>query len=212
MSVNELNENPGNASINTSHTIPKQIVDIVDLANSVENLTKTYRKQLHLDTLDTEPKLTTRATQMFSNIEIEGVLVHGKQDTGAEIKAMPLNVYDQLNMKLNGGLQLKSCNDIKVVGYTKQSVSIVGRIAMTCTHANMIKKCLFYVTDITDNKVILGLNFCRAFNLVKVICDENCVSKQVTIDAINDFPKGLDVPNMSATPKVLPPVDVHLKL
>ena len=141
----------------------KQIVDVVDLANSVDNLSKTYRKQLHLDTLDTEPKLTTQATQMFSNIEIEGVLVCGKQDTGAEINAMPLNVYDQLNMKLNGGLQLKPCNDVKVVGYSKQSVSIVGRIAMTCTHANVIKKCLFYVTDITDTKVILGLNFCRSF-------------------------------------------------
>ena len=110
---------------------------------------------------------------------------------------MPLNIYDQLNMKLNGGLQLKSCNDVKVVGYTKQSVSIVGRVAVTCTHANVIKKCLFYITDITDTKVILGLNFCRAFNLVKIICNEKCACKQVTIDAINDFPKGLDVPDVS---------------
>ena len=120
ISVNELLEN-GNASI-TSHTIPKQIVD-VDLANSLDNLGKTYRKQLHLDTLDAEPKSSVQSnpTQMFSNIEIEGILVNGKQDTGAEINAMPLNVYDQLNMKLNGGLQLKPYNDVKIVGYTKQS-------------------------------------------------------------------------------------------
>ena len=82
---------------------------------------------------------------------------------------------------------------------------------MTCTHASVIKKCLFYVTDIMDTKVILGLNFCRAFNFVKVICDEKCACKQVTIDAINDFPKGLDVPDVSGA-KVIPPVDVHLKL
>ena len=76
MAVNELNENHGNASLNMSHTIPKQIVDVVDLANSVDNLSKTYRKQLQLDTLNTEPRLTTQAaTQGFSNIEIEGVLV-----------------------------------------------------------------------------------------------------------------------------------------
>ena len=125
---------------------------------------------------------------------------------------MPLNIYDQLNMKLSGGLQLKPCNGVKVVGYNKQSVSIVGRIAMRCTHANVIKKCLFYITDITDTKVILGLNFCRAFNLVKVICDDNSACKQVTINAINDFPKGQDVPNTSITPKILPPVDVNLKL
>ena len=212
MSVNELNENRGNASTG-SNTIPKQIVDVIDLANSVDNLSQTYRKQLYLDTLDAEPKHPTsqsNPTQMFSNIEIEGILVHGKQDTGAEINVMPLNVYDQLNMKLNSSLQLKPCNDVKIVGYTKQSVSIVGKIAMTCTHANVIKKCLFYVTDITDTKVILGLNFCRAFNLVKIVCDEKCAC-QVTIDAINEFPQGLNVPDMNNT-KILPPVDIHLKL
>ena len=47
---------------------------------------------------------------------------------------------------------------------------------------------------------------------MKVICDDNCACKQVTIDAINDFPKRLDVPNTSITPKVLPRVDVNLKL
>ena len=44
---------------------------------------------------------------MFSNIEIDGVLICGKQDIGAEVNAMPLNVYDQLNQKLNGNLELK---------------------------------------------------------------------------------------------------------
>ena len=140
-SVNELNQNHGNVSTGSS-TIPKQIVDVVDLTNFVDNLSQTYRKQLYLNTLDAEPKLPTpqsNPTEMFSNIEIEGVLVHSKQDTGAEINVVPLNVYDQLNMKLNGDLQLKSCNNVKIVGYTKQSVSIVGKIAMTCTHANVIK-------------------------------------------------------------------------
>ena len=45
--------------------------------------------------------------QVFSNVEIDGVLIHGKQDTGAEINAMPLNVYDQLNQKLNNSLVLR---------------------------------------------------------------------------------------------------------
>ena len=124
-SISELNESCGNTSNNTT---PKQIVDVVDLANSVDNLAQMYRKQLYLDTLDAEPKrptLQSNPTQMFSNIEIEGILVIGKQDTGAEINAMPLNVYDQLNMKLNGILQLKPCNDVKIVGYTMQSVSVL---------------------------------------------------------------------------------------
>ena len=79
----------------------KQVVDIVDMANSVDNICKGYRRQLELDTLSTsQVKPVMSPTQIFSNIEIDGVLVWGKQDTGAEINAMPLNVYDQLNLKL----------------------------------------------------------------------------------------------------------------
>ena len=97
--------------------------------------------------------------QVFSNIEIDGVMIRGKQDAGAEINIMPLNVYDQLNQKLHGNLELKPCGDVKVVRYSKQMVNIVGKISVTCTHANVIKKCNFYVTDIVDTKVILGLQF-----------------------------------------------------
>ena len=98
-------------------------------------------------------------TQVFSNIEIDSVLICGKQGTGAEVNTMPLNVYNQLNQMLNGNLELKPCGDVKVAGYSKQTVKIVGRISVTCTHATTIKKVHFYVTDIIDTKVILGLQF-----------------------------------------------------
>ena len=144
---------------------------------------------------------------------MNGVLIHGKQDTGAEINAMPLNVYDQLNQKLKGNLELKSCGDVKVIGYSKQSVNIVGKISVTCTHANVIKKCNFFVTDIIDTKVILGLQFCRAFKLVKINCDEQCVCKQIAVDIINsEFPRGLDPGDPHSTKAKPPPVDINLKL
>ena len=34
--------------------VPKQVVDIVDLANSAENLGKLYQHQLELDTIGTK--------------------------------------------------------------------------------------------------------------------------------------------------------------
>ena len=206
--MNELNQNASSlmsnpatsASHNFSNTVPKQIVDIVDMANSVDNLSKCYKRQLELDTLTTsESKPVTSPTQIFSNIEIDGILVHGKQDTGAEINAMPLNIYDQLNLKLQGKLQLRPCNDVKVVSYSKQSVKVIGRISVTCTHTDVIKKCIFYVTDLNDTKVILGLNFCRAFNLVRINCDDHCVCKKIAVDIINEFPRGLDIPNQRTT-------------
>ena len=127
---------------------------------------------------------------------------------------MPLNLYDQLNQKLHGNLELKPCGDVKVVGYSKQMVNIIGKISVTCTHANVIKKANFYVTDIVDTKVILRLQFCRAFNLVQIKCDATCVCKQITVDIINsEFPRGLGPgdPHSTNLPK-LPPVDVNLKL
>ena len=127
-------------------------------------------------------------------MQINGIPVKGKQDTGAEISVMPLNIFDQLNSKLKGELKLNLCNDIKVIGYSKQSVKIVGKVTVTCSHAGTTKRCIFYVTDLTGTKVLLGLTFCRGFNLVKVLCDKDCVCKKMMVNVLNEFPTGLDVP------------------
>ena len=89
------------------------------MANSVDNLSHCYKRQLELDTLTMKSP-----TQCFSNIQINGISVKGKQDTGAEISIMPLNIFDQLNSKLKGELKLCPCNDIQVIGYSKQSVKL----------------------------------------------------------------------------------------
>ena len=168
---------------------------------------------MELDTLDTTPAKSHQPMQVFSNIEIDGVLICGKQDTGAEVNTMPLNVYDELNQNLNGNLELKPCGDVKVVSYSKkQTVKIVGRISVTCTHTTTIKKVHFYVTDIIDTKVILGLQLCRAFSLVMINCNEHCECKKVAVDIINsEFPRELDPGNHSTKGKP-PPVDINLKL
>ena len=74
-----------------------------------------------------------------------------------------------------------------VIGYSKQSVEIVGKVSVTCTHATTIKKVNFYVTNLVDTKVILGLQFCRAFNLVTVNCNDNCICKEVAVEALNGY-------------------------
>ena len=156
-----------NVASNSPNTIPKQVLDVVDMAHLVDNLSHYYRRQLELDTLT-----MMSPTQVFSNVKIDGAL---KQDTGTEINVMPLNIYNQLNLKLKGKLQLKPCNDIKVIAYSKQSVSIVGKVSVTYTHANTTKCSIFYVTDLNDTNILLGLNFCKLFDLVRIQCDEYCV-------------------------------------
>ena len=97
-------------SENSSRTVPKQEVDIIDIINHGQSSGKNIRRPLELDTLSTisrtMPQAASQPTQIFSNINVNCVLIRGKQDTGAEVNAMPLNVYDQLNQKLNGKLEL----------------------------------------------------------------------------------------------------------
>ena len=195
-------------SASISQTIPKQVFDIVDVANSVDNLSHNYKRQLELNTL-----MSQSNTQSFSNIQINGITVKGKQDTGAELCVMPLNIFDHLNSKLNGELKLCPCNDVQVIGYSKQSVEIVGKVTVNCTHANTTKHCVFYVTNLNDSKILLGLTFCKAFDLVKIICDDDCSCKKVAVDILNEFPAGLDIPKQKQMNQVrLPPVDIHTKL
>ena len=204
---------------NSSKMVPKQVVDIIDVINQNQSSGKNLRRSLELDTLSTTSWAMPQAdassvTQIFSNINVNGVIIRGKQDTGAEINAMPLNVYDQLNQKLKGKLELRPCDKIRVIGYSKQSVEIMGKVSVTCTHATTIKKVNFYVTNLVNTKVILGLQFCRAFNLVSVNCDDNCICKEVAVEALNaEFPRGMDPAGSTMQNRLPPPpVDVNTKL
>ena len=92
-------------------------------------------------------------------------------------------------------------------------MEIVGKVSMTCKHATTIKKVNFYVTNLVDTKVILGLQFCRAFNLVTINCNDNCICKEVAVEALNaEFPRGLDPGSTMQNRLPLPPVDVNTKL
>ena len=194
------------SEVRNPQTVPKQVLDIVNMANSVDNLSHCYKRQLELNTL------TTSQTQSFSNIQINSIPIKGKQDTGVEICVMPLNIFNQLNTKLNGELKLCPCNDIQVIGYSKYSVKIVGKVTVNCTHANTTKHCVFYITNITESKILLGLTFCKAFDLVRILCDDNCICKKIMVDVLNEFPTGLDIPKQEMNQVYLPPIDVHIKL
>ena len=86
--VNELHQNQNNSLTsfprtseheNSVNTVPKQVLDVVNLANSGMNSGKNLQHHLELDTLSTLTHSTTlvksQPMQMFSNIEIDGVLV-----------------------------------------------------------------------------------------------------------------------------------------
>ena len=72
--VSEIRNSTPSLSLmsNNQNTVPKQVLDIVDMANSVDNLSQCYKRQLQLDTLTTSN--LTSSTQIFSNIKVNGYL------------------------------------------------------------------------------------------------------------------------------------------
>ena len=71
--------NPGaQEHSDNAETVPKQVVDVVDLAHSVKTPGKVFRHQLELNTIGTSESrwvspTCASPTQVFSNIEIDGV-------------------------------------------------------------------------------------------------------------------------------------------
>ena len=112
-------------------------------------------------------------------------------------------------------MELRSCGDINIGRYSKQSIEYVGKVVVNCQHGNIVKQTTFYMTSVANTKVILGLKFCKTFGLVSVNCDEKCPCKQISIDVINnEFPRGLEIPvstDVDATVR-RDPVDINTKL
>ena len=90
----------------------------------------------------------------------------------------------------------------------------MGKAVVHCQQKDIVKSVNFYVTSVNNNKVILGLNFCKQLKLVSIHCGNECDCKKVSLDIINNqFPRGLSVPvNIEQTQSKLSPVDVNTKL
>ena len=44
---------------------------------------------------------------------------------------------------------------------------------------------LFYITDVTDRKTILGFRLCMQLGLIVVKCDDDCQCKNLTVAQTN---------------------------
>ena len=93
---------------------------------------------------------------------------------------MPLNIYDELKQKYQ--LETRPCAAINIISYNKQSIECVGKVIVQCKNKDMVRNVNLYVTSVNDNKVILGLNFCKQFKLVSVHCGDDCDSKKISLD------------------------------
>ena len=137
-----------------------------------------------------------------------------KQDTGAEVNMISKSVFDSLSNSTTRTVLLNKTKMVKISGYGENSIEYIGTCVFKVSHNGHNRDVLFFITNVNDTKVIMGMKAHQEFNLVMTVCDERCPCKTAELKSINqEFPVGLSVPNVNAKPReVLLPVDVNTKI
>ena len=92
---------------------------------------------------------------VYSNIELNRVVLKAKQDTGAQINVLSKTVFQTLQKSGKLSLYLKTC--VKLVGYGNKTINYLGTTKIRCNHNGTKIDAIFYITDVPDTKIILGL-------------------------------------------------------
>ena len=123
-----------------SHTVPMEMVNLLDSSFDIH--------LIEIDDIHTDV--------VYSNIELNGIVLKAKQDTGAQINVLSKTVFQTLQN--NGGklpLFPKTC--VRLVGYGNKTFNYLGTTKMKCNHNGTEIDAIFYITDVPDTKIILGL-------------------------------------------------------
>ena len=127
----------------------------------------------------------------YSNVTINGQMVQVKQDTGAEVNVTSKCIFDKLSISstTRNSVLLNKTRTVKISGYSENLIEYIGTCVFKVSHNNQHKDVLFFITNVNDEKIILGTKSCQEFNLVKIVCDDKCSCKTPDIMSINqEFP------------------------
>ena len=123
----------------TTHTVPMEMANPLDRSFDV-----------HLIEID-----DVHTDVVYSNIELKGIVLKAKEDTGAQINVLSKTVFQTLQKNCKLPLYPKTC--VKLVGYGNKTINYLGTTKIKCNHNGAEVDAVFYVTDVSDTKIILGL-------------------------------------------------------
>ena len=92
---------------------------------------------------------------VHSNIELNGTVLKAKQDTGTQINVLSKTVFQTLQKECKLPLYPKTC--FKLVRYGNHIINYLGTTKIKCNHNGTETEATFYVIDVQDSKIILGL-------------------------------------------------------
>ena len=120
---------------------------------------------------------------VYSNVQLNGVTLKAKQDMGAQINIMSMTVFKDIQKVQKLPLFPKSCT--KLVGYRNRTIEYLGSTKLECIHNGTKVNAVFCVTNVTDRKIILGLQLCIELGLIVIKCDDKCQCKNLTVAEAN---------------------------
>ena len=123
----------------TDHVVPIEVSKPVDWSF--------YVHLIEIDDVHTDV--------VYSNIELNGTVLKAKQDTGAQINVLFKTVFQALQKECKLPLYPKIC--VKLVGYGNRVINYLGTTKIKCVHNGTETEAIFYVTNVHDTKIILGL-------------------------------------------------------
>ena len=124
-----------------SHTVPMEIANLLDWSFDVY--------LIKIDDVHTDV--------VYSNIELNVIVLKAKQDTGAQINVLSKTVFKTLQKRNGDKLPLFPKTCVKLVGYGNKTINYLGTTNIKCNHNWTEINATFYITDVPDTKIILGL-------------------------------------------------------
>ena len=164
-------------------------------------------KTIHLIEID-----SITSDSIYTHVALNNKICHAKLDTGAQINMMRESLFKCIG-KINK-LPLYPKSDIKLVGSGNRNIKYIGTTVVDVTHLTQTKNATFYVTKLSDNKVILGLCLCIDLQLLSIHCDDKCQCKSHVLHETkkigSEFPIGVDL--QQTHQDVIPPIPISTRL
>ena len=148
---------------------------------------------------------------VYSNVELIRIILKGKQDTGAQINVLSKTVFQTLE-KRNEKLPLYPKTCVKLVGYGNMTINYLGTTKIDCSHNGTKVNAVFYVTDVPDTKIILGLQLCIYLDLIVIKCNDECKCKNIQVSEASATSLIEDTQKSDDQSSMLPPVSFNMKI
>ena len=88
----------------------------------------------------------------------------------------------------------------------------MGTTKIKCNHNGTEIDTTFYVTDVPDTKIILGLRLCIDLGLIVIRCDDKCRCKNVQVAETSSSTLIVNTQGSDDQSSMLPPVPLDTKI